>query len=69
MIDIRYLRENPDLYKENAVKKFEDPKQIDLVLKLDEEWRKLKHKEDGLRSERNKISDGERRLNRQASSV
>ncbi len=57
MIDIKHLRENSDLYKENAKRKFENPKQIDVVLKLDEEWRRLRHEEDGLRSERNKISE------------
>lgn len=57
MIDIKHLRENPNLYRENSKKKFEDPKLIDTVLKLDEEWRKLKHKGDSLRSERNKISN------------
>ena len=57
MIDIKLLRENPELYKENAKKKFKDPKIIDLVLKLDSEWRKLKLQADNLRSERNKISE------------
>ena len=57
MIDIKHLRENSDLYKENAKSKFEDPKQIDVVLKLDEEWRKLKYEGDSLRSGRNKISE------------
>src|SRR3989344_3195719 len=57
MIDIKHLRENPELYKENAKKKFKDVKIVDSVLKLDSEWRKLKLEADNLRSERNKISE------------
>ena len=57
MIDIKRLRENPELYKENAKKKFKDYKIIDYVLKLDSEWRKSKLEADNLRSERNKISE------------
>lgn len=58
MIDIKLVRENPELVKENIKKKFQDEKLslVDKVKKLDEEWRKLKYKEDGLRSERNNIS-------------
>src|SRR3989344_3601616 len=59
MIDIRLIRENADLAKENIRRKLQDEKLIlvDKVKKLDEEWRKLKHQEDNLRSERNKISE------------
>ena len=58
MIDIKLIRENPELVKENIRKKFRDEKLplVDEVLKLDGEWRKLKHDEDDLRSSRNKIS-------------
>ncbi len=58
MIDIKYLRENPELVKENIKKKFQDEKIsfVDNIIKLDEKWRKLKYEEDNLRSERNKIS-------------
>ncbi|MDD5012424.1 MAG: serine--tRNA ligase [Candidatus Nanoarchaeia archaeon] len=58
MIDIKLIRENPELVKENIKKKFQNDKLalVDKIIKLDEEWRKLKYKEDGLRSERNKIS-------------
>ncbi|MBU0893838.1 MAG: serine--tRNA ligase [Nanoarchaeota archaeon] len=58
MIDIKLIRENPGLVKENIKKKFQEDKisLVDKVLKLDEEWRGLKYKEDGFRSERNKIS-------------
>ncbi len=58
MIDIKLVRENPELVKENIKKKFQHDKTklVDEVLKLDKEWRSLKFKEDGLRSERNNIS-------------
>ena len=58
MIDIKLVRENPELVKDNIKKKFMNNKLplVDKVRKLDEEWRKLKYKGDALRSERNKIS-------------
>jgi len=58
MIDIKLVRENPELVKENLKRKFQIEKipLVDKVLKLDGEWRKLKYQEDGLRSERNNIS-------------
>ena len=58
MIDIKLIRENPKIVRENIRKKFQDEKipLIDKVIKLDTEWRKLKFEEDNLRSERNKIS-------------
>lgn len=58
MIDIKLVRENPELVRENIKNKFQMEKLplVDKVLKLDEQWRKLKFEEDGLRSERNKIS-------------
>ncbi|MEK6895364.1 MAG: serine--tRNA ligase [Nanoarchaeota archaeon] len=59
MIDIKLIRENPELVKENIKKKFKSEKLplVDKVKKLDEQWRKLKYEEDVLRSERNKISE------------
>jgi seryl-tRNA synthetase len=59
MIDIRLIRENPGLVKENIKKKFQDQKLplVDKVKASDEEWRKLKAKGDQLRSERNKVSE------------
>ncbi len=58
MIDIKLIRENPELVSENIRKKFQEEKLIlvDKVRQLDEKWRKLKYKEDGLRSQRNLIS-------------
>ena len=57
MIDIKLLRENPEIYRENAKKKFRNPSLVDSVLKIDAEWRKIKSEADGIRSERNKISE------------
>ncbi len=58
MIDIKLIRENPDLVKENIKKKFQDEKLplVDKVLRLDKKWRKLKYQEDSLRKQRNSIS-------------
>ena len=59
MLDIKFLRENPDKVKENIKKKFQDRKLelVDKVIKLDEEYREVKVKADNLRKERNDISD------------
>ena len=58
MIDIKFLRENPDIVKENMKKKFQDGKLplVDEVIALDAESRKAKHEADDLRANRNKIS-------------
>ncbi|MFO3666267.1 serine--tRNA ligase [Anaerococcus kampingiae] len=58
MIDIKLLRENPELVKENIKKKFQDEKLVlvDEVLDLDEKLRSYKTEGDRLRSERNKTS-------------
>ena len=59
MLDIKFVRENPDIVKENIKKKFQDHKLelVDKVLKLDSEYREIKVKADNLRNERNTISD------------
>jgi seryl-tRNA synthetase len=58
MIDIKLIRENSEIVKENIKKKFQHEKLplVDKIKKLDEQWRKLKYSEDSLRNERNKIS-------------
>ena len=58
MIDIRFLRENPDAVRENIKKKFQDSKLplVDEVLALDVESRKNKTEADNLRASRNKYS-------------
>ncbi len=58
MIDIKFLRENPDAVKENIRKKFQDAKLllVDEVVELDAESRKTQQEADDLRAKRNKIS-------------
>ena len=58
MIDIKLIRENPEMVKENIRKKFQDNKLplVDEVLKLDKEQRELTLKCDELRMKRNSIS-------------
>ena len=58
MLDIKFLRENPDIVKENIKKKYQDEKLplVDEVIALDEENRKAKQEGDDLRASRNKIS-------------
>lgn len=58
MLDIKFLRENPDVVKENIKKKFQDRKLVlvDEVIELDVNMRKAKQEADSLRANRNKIS-------------
>ena len=58
MIDIKLIRENPELVKENIKKKFQDQKLelVDEVKKLDEDYRALRVRVDELRGRRNTIS-------------
>ena len=58
MIDIKFLRENPEIVKENIRKKFQDEKLplVDEVIELDAESRKTQKEADGLRANRNKVS-------------
>ena len=59
MLDIKFVRENPEKVKENIKKKFQDQKLplVDEAIELDEKQRKLKLEGDNLRSERNNISN------------
>ena len=58
MIDIKFLRENPDAVRENIKKKFQDQKLplVDEVIALDAQSRANKQAADALRAERNKYS-------------
>ncbi|MBQ4058719.1 MAG: serine--tRNA ligase [Lachnospiraceae bacterium] len=58
MIDIKFLRENPDVVKQNIKNKFQDDKLplVDEVIELDAKSREAKGKADALRADRNKIS-------------
>jgi len=59
MIDIKLIREKPELVKENIKKKFQNNKLdlVDEILKNDEDWRRIKKEVDDLRHERNEISE------------
>ena len=59
MLDIKFVRENPDVVKENIKKKYQEEKLelVDKVIELDKKSRELKANGDNLRSERKKISD------------
>ena len=59
MIDIKFLRENPDIVKENIRKKFQDEKLVlvDEVIDLDKKYRASKLNGDNLRSERKSLSN------------
>ena len=58
MLDIKFVRENPELVKENIKKKFQDAKLplVDEVLQLDAELRAAKSEAEALRASRNKLS-------------
>ena len=58
MLDIKFVRENPDIVKENIKKKFQDAKLplVDEAIDLDRRFRESKSRADGLRAERNRIS-------------
>ena len=58
MIDIKFLRENPEVVKENIRKKFQDSKLplVDEVIELDAEKRKVQQEADEIKANRNKIS-------------
>ena len=58
MLDIKFVRENPDVVKENIRKKFQDQKipMVDEVIALDQENRNIKQEVEFLRANKNKIS-------------
>lgn len=58
MLDIKFLRENPEAVKENIRKKFQESKLelVDQVVELDQENRKIKQEVEELRANRNKVS-------------
>ena len=58
MLDIKFVRENPEIVKENIKKKFQDNKLplVDEVIELDKKSREAKQEADNLRGSRNKLS-------------
>jgi len=55
MLDIKLIRENPKLVKENSKNRGYDV-DVDKILDLDEKWRKIRYQEDEVRKERNRVS-------------
>ena len=58
MLDIKFLRENPEIVKQNIRNKFQDKKLplVDEVIELDAENRSIKQEVEALRADRNKVS-------------
>ena len=58
MIDIKFLRENPEIVKQNIKNKFQDKKLplVDEVIELDAKYRAVKTEADGIRAQKNKIA-------------
>ena len=58
MLDLRFVRENPEIVKQNIRNKFQDAKLplVDEVIELDARSRSAKAEADNLRADRNKIS-------------
>ena len=57
MIDIKLIRENPQLVRDNQKNRGYDEKVVDEILNLDKKWREFKVEDDALRADRNKISE------------
>ena len=58
MLDIKFLRENPEVVKQNIRNKFQDRKLplVDEVIELDKKNREIKQEVEAIRAERNKLS-------------
>ena len=58
MLDIKFVRENPEIVKQNIRNKFQDQKLglVDEVIELDAQKRAAQQEADSLRAERNKLS-------------
>lgn len=57
MLDINFIRENPEEVKRGVAKKMIDPKMVDKFLRLDAEWRAKVASLDKLKAEQNKVSE------------
>ena len=57
MLDINFVRENPQIVKDNELKKNKNPEVVDSVLKLDERWRDSLKKVETLKHTRNVVSE------------
>ena len=57
MIDIKLIRENPEIVRESQKKRGMSEKDVDNLISLDKKWRDVKNEVDKLRARRNKISE------------
>jgi len=57
MLDIKLIREHPEVVRESQKKRGMDDKEVNKFLELDKKWREIKYEVDSLRSKRNKISE------------
>jgi len=71
MLDIKFIRENPDKVKENIKKKFQEDKikKVDELLEKDKEYRKLLQDSEKLRAERNKLTSEINQLKKQGKDI
>ncbi len=71
MIDIKLIRENPDLIRDNIKRKFQDNKLqlVDELLGLDKNIRELKGKADSLRHKRNTLSESINQLKKEGKDI
>lgn len=56
MLDIKFIREQPDVVRENCTKKLSEPGRVDSVLEFDEQRRRLIHEAEHLKAQRNAVS-------------
>ena len=56
MLDIKFIREQPDLVRENCTRKLSDPGRVDSVLEFDAQRRHLIHEAEDLKAQRNVVS-------------
>ncbi len=64
MLDLKFIRENPQLVRE-AIQKKKEKDQLDEILKLDSDRRELLQKSESIKSERNKVTDEVAKMKRQ----
>ena len=69
MIDIKLIREKPEIIKESQKKRGHTNNELDKVIELDKKWRELKEEVDTLRSKRNKISEEINKAKKEGKSV
>jgi seryl-tRNA synthetase len=55
-MDIHYIRENPDVVKQNQINRFKDPEIVDDILELDSAWKSLRYRSDKLRNLKNRLN-------------